>query len=421
MGNRALQMQPDSAAGKISHIVVIIQENRSFDSIFHGFKGADYATSGKDHTGKTQTLKPISFVESWDLCHGYTDAMTDIDGGAMDGFDHCPGPNFLKAYSYVTASQTKKLFTLAQQYGMSDKFFSSQIDDSYIAHQYLIASYAGMADGHPDDPHWGCDASKTARIQLLNSHGQKTKQVFPCFNYDTMGKELDAKGLTWKYYAPAPPDGSYIWSAYDAIDYVRNGADWATNVVSPQCQILSDAAAGNLPAVTWVVPTLNDSDHPLTKKATGPSWVTAIVNAIGKSSLWSSTAIFVVWDDWGGFYDHVVPPTVDFDGEGFRVPFIAISPYSKVGGISHGPPINKAGNFLYEFSSINKTIEGLFGVAQMSARDRNTNIKPLFADTALFDFNQAPRTFKPLVNSGYTCSSTDMQAPDTDFEGSGAD
>ena len=410
----AHQANPDAgAAGKIKHIVIIIQENRSFDNIFHGFKGADYATSGKDSAGHTVPLKPVSFADAWDLCHSHTDAITDVNGGAMDGFNHCPGDPEAHMYSYVKSTETKKLFTLGHQYGISDAFFSAQLDDSYIAHQYLIAAYSAMAINFPSNFPWGCDAPSGTTVQLVNSHGQNTKKVFPCFEYNTLGKQLDAKGLGWRYYAPSTVPTGYIWSAYDAIDYVRNGPDWAANVKSPQCQVLNDAAAGDLPEVTWVVPDTLDSDHPNSKSKTGPSWETAVVNAIGKSSLWSSTAIFVVWDDWGGFYDHVAPPVVDWDGEGIRVPFIAISPYSKVGGISHGPG---TGN-IYEFTSVAKTIEGLFGTTAMggAARDSNTKIKPLFADTALFDFTQTPRTFKPLVNTGYSCSTTDSGPPDTDF------
>ena len=410
----AREANPDAgAAGKIKHIVILIQENRSFDNLFHGYKGADYATSGKDSKGHTVPLKPISLADAWDLKHSHQNAIDDVDGGAMDGFD-LPGDPEAHVYSYVQAAQTKKLFTIGHQYGISDAFFSSQLDDSYIAHQYLIAAYAGQAINFPSIPPWGCDANSASRIQLVDSHGHNTKTVFPCFEYNTLAKEIDAKGLGWRYYAPSSIPSGYIWSAYDAIDYIRNGPDWTANVKSPECQFLTDAAAGDLPEVTWVVPDTPDSDHPNSQSLTGPAWVTAVVNAVGKSSLWSSTAIFVVWDDWGGFYDHVPPPVVDWDGEGIRVPFMAISPYSKVNGISHGPG---SPNF-YEFSSIVKTVEGLFGLSTMSktTRDANTKVKALFSDTALFDFTQTPRTFKPLANAGYNCTGT-PGPPDTDFGG----
>jgi phospholipase C len=406
--------------GKIKHIVIVVQENRSFDNLFHGFKGANYATTGTyldPNTGEAHTipLKGVSFAANWELCHQYTDAVTDVDGGKMDNFDHKSGCNpdsqqLHLIYSYVLPAQTAKYFKLAESYVLGDDFFEDQLDASYVAHQYLIAAQAGTVINTPNAIPWGCDAPKGTTVQLTDD-GKPTKLVFPCFTYTTLADELDAKNITWRYYAPGSPvtnHPGYIWSAYDAINGIRNGADWATNVVSPQCQVLTDAAAGNLPAVTWVVPDLTNSDHPLSKSVTGPAWVTAIVNAIGKSTLWDSTAVFVVWDDWGGFYDHVAPPTspavgADWDGPGMRVPIIAISPYAKQAAIDHTE---------HSFSSILKSVESLYVLHSMTKRD--TDAKSLFADTSMFDFAQAPRKFTAFPNT-YTCNPNQHEAPDTDF------
>jgi len=407
---QSLVRGPDTAGpqGKIKHVVIIIQENRSFDSIFHGFKGANYANYGLDSEGKEVKLVPTSFATPGpDICHLYKDAIEDVDGGKMDKFDHCPVK--LVPYAYVKSSETSLYFDMAKQYVLADDFFSSQLDASYVGHQYLIAAQAGMAINIPTAEPWGCDANAPTRIQLVNSEGQNTKTVFPCFTYETLATQLDTKKKPWKYYAPgcvSPPSScsfGYIWSAYDASKAIRNGPDWSTDVVSPQCQVLTDVAAGNLPDVTWVVPDLADSDHLGSGSTTGPQWVASVVNAIGKNTtLWNSTAIFVTWDDWGGYYDHVPPPVVDYDGLGVRVGLIAIGPYAKQGYISHSQ---------YEFASILRSIEGWLGLSTMTNRDKNA--ASVWGD--MFDFTQKPRAFAPFNTGSYSCQpSASLSAPDTE-------
>jgi len=293
------------------------------------------------------------------------------------------------------------------------------LDGSYVAHQYLIASQAGLAINTPSGSPWGCDSPTGTTVQLINSKGQDTKKVFPCFTYSTLGQNLDAKGVSWKYYSPPTSDQGYLWTAYDAIKGVCNfmnkacqGSEWTTHMVTPQCQILTDAKNGNLPAVSWVIPDLADSDHPLSLSTTGPKWVTAVVDAIGaNTALWNSTAIFVTWDDWGGFYDHVAPPTTaqtgfapDIDGPGVRVPLIAISPYTKTGTITHTK---------YDgFAALVKTVEQLNGLTYMTPRDHAAT--SLFGDSAIFDFTAAPHKFTSVTNTGYTCNPADSRPIDTD-------
>jgi len=113
------------------------------------------------------------------------------------------------------------------------------------------------------------------------------------------------------------------------------GSEWASRDISPQTQVLTDIANGNLAQVTWIVPDWAHSDHPGNNSSEGPDWVASIVNAIGASPFWNSTAILINWDDWGGWYDHVPPQTIDSMGPGFRVPLIVVSPYAKHGYVSH--------------------------------------------------------------------------------------
>jgi phospholipase C len=144
-----------------------------------------------------------------------------------------------------------------------------------------------------------------------------------------MADLLDAKGISWRYYAPGAGDEFSILSAFQAIRHIRFGPDWASHVITPESTVLTDIQNGQLAQVTWIVPALARSDHPHSASNEGPDWVGSIVNAIGASKYWNSTAIFVSWDDWGGWYDHVPPPQVDAMGLGFRVPFIVVSPYAR--------------------------------------------------------------------------------------------
>ncbi|HWT06813.1 MAG TPA: alkaline phosphatase family protein, partial [Xanthomonadales bacterium] len=142
--------------------------------------------------------------------------------------------------------------------------------------------------------------------------------------------------------------------------HIRYGTDWANNEIAPETSILNDVANGTLRSVSFVTPDALNSDHARFPSATGPMWVSSIVSAIGNSKYWKDTAIFVTWDDWGGWYDHVVPPKIDQNGPGFRVPLIAISPYAKHGYVSH---------VQFETSSITRYIEDVFGLPTLGQRD----------------------------------------------------
>ena len=132
----------------------------------------------------------------------------------------------------------------------------------------------------------------------------------------------------------ASGDTGYFWSAYDAVKHIREGTEWATNVENNK-KFVSDIAAGRLANVTWITPAFGGSDHPGSKSVHGPVWVTSLVNAIGKSPFWFNTAIFITWDDWGGWYDRVPPPVLDFDGLGIRTPLLVISPYAIPNTVAH--------------------------------------------------------------------------------------
>ncbi|MGA8532963.1 MAG: alkaline phosphatase family protein [Candidatus Tumulicola sp.] len=386
--------------GPIAHIVLLIQENRSFDNLFATFPGADGTTTGTLHTGKVIPLKAHS-LKSLDVSHTYATYLTDYDGGKMDGFDRS---TFLHEstivhrypYQYVKPKQIQAYWTLAEQYALADQMFQTQGSGSFTAHQDLIAggtvinSKQSLVDTPSGSP-WGCDAPPSTLTTVLTTSGRylRNKGPFPCLTYPTgtMRDLLDAKAVSWKYYSPVYKVGAVgaLWNAFAAIQAVREGPEWTTNVSIPQTNIFNDITNNQLPAVSWVIPDNADSDHPQDNLGAddGPSWIAQVVNAIGTSSYWDSTAIVIVWDDWGGFYDHVPPPFLDdAGGLGFRVPMIVVSPYVPAGTISHTQ---------YEYGSILKFIEERFELGSLGTTDvRATSIGNIF------DFDQSPRTFVPI-------------------------
>jgi phospholipase C len=380
----------------IKHVVVIVQENRSFDNIYSGFPGADSATSGTTSSGKTVQLQPISFLTLPDPDHSHLNFLREYAGGhlyfdrsTMDS-PEAPPPNLV--YSYVDRSETVPYWTLAQQWSLADRMFQSNSGPSFPAHLYLIGGQSLGAAENPARFPWGCDAPGNS-VAVLDDGGDETAATAPCFEMQTLADLLDAKSLSWKYYAPRFGDGStgYQWSAYDAIQHIRNGPHWNSEIISPETTILSDVAAGNLPAVTWVVPSFQNSDHGGGGK-TGPEWVASITNAIGNSPLWKNTAILVTWDDWGGWFDHVVPPQLDKMGLGFRVPLIVISPYAKQGYVSH---VN------HEFGSILRFTEEVFNLGSLGGVDaRSDDLRDMF------DFT---KTVNCAVKAFFVVASTTMR------------
>ena len=380
-----------SYAGRygISHVVIVIQENRSFDYLFNGYPGADTVSSGKRHDGSTVPLAPISLAASWDLTHQLSDFLLSYDGGRMDGFDleETPGPPLPPnpEYGYAPRSEVQPLWNIAREFVLADRMFPSQIDSSWTAHQYLIAGQSGGTANNPTATPWGCDAPAGTTVGFLQPNRTVTGGEFPCMTYRTLADPLDAAGMSWRYYAPAVAGGDtggLVWSAFDAIHSVRYGKDWTQHVVSPETNFLSDVAGGQLAAVTWIVPDLKNSDHASSQSTSGPDWVASIVNAVGTSPFWNSTAIFVMWDDWGGWYDHVPPPQVDVAGLGIRVPLLVASPFARQNYVSHTT---------YESGSILKFVEDTFGLSALAASDaRAASLDDCF------DFTQPARTFVPL-------------------------
>ncbi|MBV8116624.1 MAG: hypothetical protein JOZ01_01530, partial [Candidatus Eremiobacteraeota bacterium] len=380
---------------KIQHVVIVVQENRSFDNLFAGYPGADTVSEGKSKSGKVIKLKPVSLSTRYDIDHSAEAMFNACDGSgkvpgtrcSMDGFgtEQQVGGPLNGQYVYVPHSETKPYFAMAHEWVLGDRMFQSHLDESFVSHQYIIAAQAQSSVNIPFLPEWGCADGKRNFVETILKGRRFGTPQRPCFDYTTLGDELDAAGRSWRFYASRladPADG--VWSAYQAIRHIRYGPDWKKDVIAPQKRFLEDVAAGALANVTWITPACEASDHPNCGGGFGPSWVSSVVNAVGKSQFWKTTAIFVMWDDWGGLYDHVAPAHLDDDGLGFRVPLLVISPYAKKDYVSH---------VRYEHGSILKFTEDVFGLARMAASDSRANSPA----NDCFDFRQPPRGFVPIA------------------------
>ena len=397
----------NSSGGKIQHIVIIVQENRSFNNLFYGFPGAKTVKYGYNTSGEKITLGPIGLETGWDIEHqlgGFLAACNGTGsypgtGCQMNGFDNeywgcssCPNA----PYSYVPHSETKPYFFMGKHYVLADQMYASNLDaSSFISHQYIIAGQASSAVNYPDGA-WGCEYSGET-ISTITQERQYGSYIPMCFNNNTLGAEMDTAGLSWAYYASSVYGDGGIWSAYQNIAPIYNGPDWSKDVISPQTTFFSDVSNGKLRSLSWVTPTCENSDHAGCGAKTGPAWVASLVNAIGESQYWNNTAIFIFWDDYGGWYDPEPPAMLDYDGLGMRIPMLVVSAYAKKGHVSHTH---------YEHGSILKFVEETFGLPALAASDKRAT-----APDDAFNFNKPPRKFE-MVPSEFGINYFMHQAPD---------
>lgn len=384
----------------IKHVVFIMKENRTFDNLFGAFPGADGASTGKQGD-KTVSLTSHCFPQALprDIKHDYPKALADWNNGQMNGFGW---DSYSAEWAYIQATQKDipNYWRWAQDYSLGDRFFASVLGPSFPNHLY---SFAGTAAGTHDNPvpaagrvvikltipqvyqkSWGCDAPKGTFV-LVDHSGDSyppptspgDTHKFPCFNMQTVADSLKSAGIPWAYYGADDTQLGYFWDAPDYIDHIRNNPILWESRVRGVNSIVPDIQDGRLPPVTWVTPAFWLSDHPDANLCDGENWTTTVVDAIMNSPMWKNTAIFIVWDDWGGFYDHVVPP----DGMGFRTPMLAISPYSKPGHID---------NTVSDFGSILRFIEYNWKLPDMVDQGSSTDM------TSNFDFTQTPVPPDPL-------------------------
>lgn len=390
----------------IQHVIIIFQENRTPDYLFHFMKqyGANIADTATDSMGQVVQLKPISMAVPYDLGHGHGAFVSDCDvqpSGVcrMDGFDaRLPLKYHLRPFGYAPQTEVQPYLDMATQYVLADNMFQTNQAGSFPAHQYILS---GDSSAEPttsfnvsDDPYngktggktsAGCDAPPAAVVNTIDPvSGSPGPSPFPCFERPALSDLLDMHGVSWKYYQNGLGPG--LWHGPDAIHHIRYGPDYV-HVVTPPENILSDITNGKLPGMSWLMPAdSKHSDHSGNKSTEGPSWVAAVVNAVGQSQYWNTTAILLTWDDWGGWYDHVSPQFFNSYELCFRVPLVIISPYAKMGGSREG----YVSHVQYEFGSLLAFAEETFGIPKGSLGTTDQRANDL-ADA--FNFSQTPRPF----------------------------
>jgi phospholipase C len=385
----------------IQHIVILVKENRTFDSMFGTFPGANGATTFKDPHNHTHTLnhQPDALIN--DISHSHESAVLAWNQGQMNQFSLLQGAiqnGVDEADSQFYQADIPTYWAYAQNFALADAFFSTIGGPSLPNHLFTIAGEDNDAADNPSSvPAWGCDAPADTTVKEIHQDGS-TSYVFPCFDFNTIADLLNQAGISWKYYAPPYGAAGYRWSTFDAINHIRNGPDWQANVVDTS-QFVIDASQGNLPAVSWYVTDGTTSDHPPASICDGENDTVNMMNSIMQNSnLWASTAVVLTWDDFGGFYDHVAPPSFSYNtrlGYGFRVPTIMISPYARSGFIDHTT---------YSQPSILKFVENNFNLPSLTSVDADAN------DLAgMLDYQQQP--LPPLVLAQRNCPGAPTLTP----------
>jgi phospholipase C len=432
--NSSNAVPPAAPASPIKHIIIMMQENRSFNNIFAGFPGATTATSGKCLPGHSSSAKwcqsgtaklTTVTLESTDRlglgtdidhshhgfeteCDANTSHVCQNDGFSLINFGESGGgaPAMLYPYAYVDHSETKAYWDFAKRYALADQMYFTETASSFIAHQMILSgtvqiNSTEVLTDQPDAIPWGCDAPPGTRTPVLNFIDGREKQngPFPCFTqYGTIADLMDAAHVSWKDYVDTYSEdfSGGVWNGWDAIAKVRcntwtapynspsdchgHGPDWS-HISSPNTTFFTDVKNGTLPAVSWVIPTLEDSDHPASGCNHGPRWVTSVINAAGESKYWDSTAIILVWDDWGGWYDPEPPAFINYSSLGFRVGMVVISPWVRSSTVVHTQ---------YDFGSILKFIEQTYGLGSLHTTDESAA-----SMLNMFNFSQKPTAYVP--------------------------
>jgi phospholipase C len=371
----------------IKRVVYVMLENRSFNHMFAGYPGARNTSRVGLIDNKEVPLVPAPEWLPADLPHDRSAALHDVNGGKMDGFGmFSPGdvPAVKYALSYQERDAVANWWHWAGNFVLCDHFFASANSASYPNHLYMIAGTSGGAFDNPVQSQdqlkvrtdkglaktWGCDSPDGAYVDLFDyDTGKKVRGSRPCFTFDTQGQQLTGKGIDWAFYAADDDEEGYIWNAYAAVAGVRNSPLWDEHIRHVD-GIEDDIAADRLPSVSWVTPRYELSDHPPYSTIWAENWATEVVSAIMRSPAWRHTVIFVTWDEWGGTYDPVTPPTVDALGLGIRVPMLVISPWANRGMVDHE---------LGEFCSPNKFVADNWGLSYLGPRvERTHNFEHVF-------------------------------------------
>ena len=444
---------PDDSIHKIEHIVIIMQENRSFDSYFGTFPGADgIPTHDGSFTVCVPDIQPGTCTKpyhdtsdvNWGGPHNAVAFVEDVDGGKMDGFGRaaqrrgrrrCPDVNAPgcgngrdDTMGYHDGHEIPNYWSYARDFVLQDRLFEPNASWSLPQHLFMVSEWSAICAQRADP--MSCvnaldkpDIPPDFDLRDPSAH----RAGGPDYAWTDLTYLMHQRGVSWAYYVMAgnEPDCANndddcaavkqnartpgIWNPLPYFDTVKSDGDLAK--IRDLRQFYADAKNGRLPSVVWITPANRFSEHPTSLVSAGQSYVTGLVNAIMRSPQWSSTAIFLTWDDWGGFYDHVVPPIVDENGYGIRVPGIVISPYARKGFIDHQVLSHDAYVKFIEddFLGGRRIDPQTDGRADRrpSVRENAPQLGDLRAD---FDFTQPPRP--PVILSGGTIWNGTGMLPD---------
>jgi phospholipase C len=437
---------------KIKHVIVIEQENRSFDSYFGTYPGADGIPTAhgvpipcvaNPAGGCTKPYHDTADVNGGGP-HGESNAVADVNGGKMDGFIaqrnqaqstcvNADDPACAKGskgppdvMGYHTAAEIPNYWTYAKDFVLDDHMFEPVKSWSLPDHLYMVSAWSARCKNASPS---SCVNNIVGPVGVRQMEVQVNKALRTgTANVDNAWTDITwllyAEHVSWAYYVQTgtqpdcdndsaetckPVPQSYttpgIWNPLPLFEDVQQ--DHQLNNIQPLPDYFAAAQAGTLPAVTWITPSQADSEHPPASVHQGQAYVTAIINAAMKSPDWDSTAIFLQWDDWGGFFDHVVPPQVDQNGYGLRVPALVISPYAKQGQIDHQTLSSDAylkfveDDFL-DGSRLDPKTDGRPD-PRPDVREDQSILGNMVND---FDFNQAPRAPMLLPTNPPTDSPT---------------
>jgi phospholipase C len=441
-----------SIQSPITHIVIIDQENRSFNNIFMGLPGATTASTYTDPQGNVWPVSPMGLTQAYpsqspdayDPNHENNGFVADCNNGGglstcpMNGFNSngcddgqvtcastCPTPTPITYVAPTPSSanlcviaaiprpQVSPYWEMAAQYAVGDETFQTNQGPSFPAHNYLLAASSSLSAGslisvrdngslgEDGQGHMGCDSPPGTTVPTINITTGAHSTTFPCIGITSILNELDAAGLTWQHYnyQPNTPYWDNLWTSPDGFSQYgctygasvpTCPAEFLANVITPPSKFLTNlGTCGNLANVTWITPTGKASDHAYITDGSGPAWVLSVVNAIGNSCYWNSTAVIVLWDDWGGWYDPIAPTMHNYYENGFRLPFIVISPYTTAGYVSH---VTRNA-----YGSVLQFIESTFLLPSLENADAYSDADNLHD---FFSFNQYPRSFSTLSYTG---------------------
>jgi phospholipase C len=338
--------------GGVSHVLILMQENHRFDNYFGTFPGAD----GFPPDLRVEGVLPfhVPGAVTGNPPHSAAAARAAMNGGRMDRFVRVAGRS--EPMGFYDSRDIPNYWAYARRFALADHFFSSFAGPTLPNHLFAVAAQSGGIKGNIGSPPGGA------------------------FTFPTLPDALQEQGVSWKCYVGQRDPGQFgPLNPLAGFSSLKSSADR----FGTTGRLFADLRSGTLPSVAWIFPSDEESEHPLTDPRIGMWYVTAIVNALMKSSSWADTVLVVTWDEYGGFYDHVTPPVRNGVSLGPRVPALVISPFARPGFIDHTN---------YDFTSILRFVEDLHRVPPLTAWDREAvSIGGMLGESAASD---------PLLISG---------------------